>query len=70
MAPNAVHAKDAILDAARELVLKRGVQHATVSAISRRERGAGWDRYTITSAPATTLSRSCGRGAACQEMSK
>src|SRR5262245_31521560 len=32
--PNAVHAKDAILDAARELVLERGVQHATVSAIS------------------------------------
>jgi AcrR family transcriptional regulator len=39
MAPNAVHAKDAILDAARELVLKRGVQHATVSAISE-ESGA------------------------------
>jgi AcrR family transcriptional regulator len=39
MAPNAVHAKDAILDAARELVLERGVQHATVSAISE-ESGA------------------------------
>src|SRR4029450_10931908 len=37
--PNAVHAKDAILDAARELVLERGVQHATVSAISE-ESGA------------------------------
>src|SRR4030095_5436616 len=39
MAPNAVHTKDAILDAARELVLERGVQHATVSAISE-ESGA------------------------------
>ena len=37
--PNAVHAKDAILDAARALVLERGVQHATVSAISE-ESGA------------------------------
>jgi AcrR family transcriptional regulator len=39
MAPKAVHAKDAILDAARGLVLERGVQHATVSAISE-ESGA------------------------------
>jgi AcrR family transcriptional regulator len=39
MSPKAVHARDAILDAARELVLERGVQNATVSAISE-ESGA------------------------------
>lgn len=37
--PKAVHARDAILDAARDLVLERGVQNATVSAISE-ESGA------------------------------
>jgi AcrR family transcriptional regulator len=36
MPPKAVHARDAILDAARELVLHRGVQNASVSAISAR----------------------------------
>ena len=34
--PKAVHARDAILDAARALVLERGVQNATVSAISAK----------------------------------
>lgn len=36
MAPTMLHAADAILDAARALVLERGVQSATVKAISRK----------------------------------
>lgn len=39
MSPKALHAKDAILDAARALVLEHGVQNATVTAISA-ESGA------------------------------
>jgi AcrR family transcriptional regulator len=39
MPPRALHHRDTILDAARELVLERGVQNATVSAISK-ESGA------------------------------
>ena len=36
MPPKAVHTRDAMLDAARELVLEHGVQNASVSAISER----------------------------------
>jgi AcrR family transcriptional regulator len=34
--PSALHSTDAILDAARTLVLRRGVQNASVSAISKQ----------------------------------
>jgi AcrR family transcriptional regulator len=36
MPPKAVHTRDGMLDAARELVLEHGVQNASVSAISER----------------------------------